>query len=114
MHEFTCPLATLELPTPELQQLLAAVHGNQKALNDFARMNAGTISPAEVFAQKRQCDDGRCRWHGEADTLMPITPARGFAKLIPGCETHFIQDAGHLLLESEEAGSQIVARLLSV
>lgn len=53
-------------------------------------------------------------WHGEADNLMPIAPARGFAKLIPGCETHFIPDAGHLLLESEEIGSQIVARLLSV
>lgn len=53
-------------------------------------------------------------WHGEADTLMPITPARGFAKLIPGCKTHFIPGAGHLLLESEEIGAQIVARLLSV
>lgn len=53
-------------------------------------------------------------WHGEADTLMPITPARGLAKLIPGCEAHFIPGAGHLLLESEEIGAQIVARLLSV
>lgn len=53
-------------------------------------------------------------WHGEADTLMPIAPARGFAKLIPNCESHFIPGAGHLLLESEDVGSQIVARLLSV
>jgi flavin-dependent dehydrogenase len=50
MYEFTCQLATLEPPPPELQQLLAAVHGNRKAMDDFARMNAGTISPAEFFA----------------------------------------------------------------
>jgi flavin-dependent dehydrogenase len=50
MYDFTCQLATLEPPPPEMQQLLAAVHGNQKAMDDFARMNAGTISPAEFFA----------------------------------------------------------------
>ena len=50
MYEFTCQLATLEPPPPEMQQLFGAVHGNQKAMDDFARMNAGTISPAEFFA----------------------------------------------------------------
>lgn len=50
MYEFTCQLATLEPPPPELQQLLMAAHGNQKAMDDFARMNAGTISPAEFLA----------------------------------------------------------------
>jgi 2-polyprenyl-6-methoxyphenol hydroxylase-like FAD-dependent oxidoreductase len=50
MYDFTCQLATLEPPPPEMQQLLAAVHGNQKAMDDFARMNGGTISPAEFFA----------------------------------------------------------------
>ena len=50
MYEFTCQLATLEPPAPEMQQLFGAVHGNQKAMDDFARMNAGTISPAEFFA----------------------------------------------------------------
>jgi 2-polyprenyl-6-methoxyphenol hydroxylase-like FAD-dependent oxidoreductase len=50
MYEFTCQLATLEPPPPELQQLFAAVHGNQSAMDGFARMNAGTISPAEFFA----------------------------------------------------------------
>lgn len=50
MYDFTCQLATLEPPPPELQQILTAVHGNQKAMDDFARMNAGTISPAEFFA----------------------------------------------------------------
>ena len=50
MYEFTCQLATLEPPPPELQQLLQAAHGNQRAMDGFARMNAGTISPTEFFA----------------------------------------------------------------
>jgi hypothetical protein len=27
-----------------------AVHGNQQTMDDFARMNAGTMSPAEFLA----------------------------------------------------------------
>jgi 2-polyprenyl-6-methoxyphenol hydroxylase-like FAD-dependent oxidoreductase len=50
MYEFTCTLATLEPPSPEMQQLFGAIHGNRTAMDDFARMNAGTISPAEFFA----------------------------------------------------------------
>ena len=50
IYEFTCQLATLEPPPPEMQQLLGAVLGNRKAMDDFARMNAGTISPAEFFS----------------------------------------------------------------
>jgi len=50
MYDFTCQLATLEPPPPEMQQLFAAVHGKQKAMDGFARMNAGTISPAAFFA----------------------------------------------------------------
>jgi 2-polyprenyl-6-methoxyphenol hydroxylase-like FAD-dependent oxidoreductase len=50
MYEFTCQLATLEPPPPEMQQLFGAIHGNQIAMDDFVRMNAGTISPAEFFA----------------------------------------------------------------
>jgi flavin-dependent dehydrogenase len=50
MYDFTCELATLQPPPPDMQQLLSAIHGNQRAMDDFARMNAGTISPAEFFA----------------------------------------------------------------
>ena len=50
MYELTCHLATLEPPPPETQQLFAATHGNQQAMDMFVRMNAGTISPAEFFA----------------------------------------------------------------
>jgi 2-polyprenyl-6-methoxyphenol hydroxylase-like FAD-dependent oxidoreductase len=50
MYEFTCELATLEPPPPELQQLLAAMAGNQAAMDGFARVNAGVTSPAAFFA----------------------------------------------------------------
>jgi flavin-dependent dehydrogenase len=50
MYELTCQLATLEPPPPEMQQLFGAIAGNQKAMDGFVQMNAGTISPAQFFA----------------------------------------------------------------
>ena len=50
MYEFTCQLATLEPPPPEMQQLFGAIHGNQKAMDGFVQMNAGTISPAQFLS----------------------------------------------------------------
>lgn len=50
MYELTCQLATLEPPTPEMQQLFAALVGNQEAMDRFVQMNAGTISPKEFFS----------------------------------------------------------------
>ncbi len=50
MYEMTCQLATLEPPPPEVQQLFAAIPGNQQAMDGFAQMNAGTISPAQFFS----------------------------------------------------------------
>jgi 2-polyprenyl-6-methoxyphenol hydroxylase-like FAD-dependent oxidoreductase len=50
MYEFTCQLATLEPPSPDMQRLFGAIHGKQQAMDGFARMNAGSISPAEFFA----------------------------------------------------------------
>jgi 2-polyprenyl-6-methoxyphenol hydroxylase-like FAD-dependent oxidoreductase len=52
MYEFTTQIATLEPPPPKLQQLLAAVHGNQQAMDGFARVNAGVTSPAEFFSEE--------------------------------------------------------------
>jgi 2-polyprenyl-6-methoxyphenol hydroxylase-like FAD-dependent oxidoreductase len=51
MYEFTAQLATLAPPPPELQQLLAAVHGNQEAMDGFAHVVAGVTSPAEFFSE---------------------------------------------------------------
>ena len=50
MYEFTTELATLEPPPPELQALLAAMPGNQDAMDGFARVNAGVTSPSEFFS----------------------------------------------------------------
>ena len=50
MYDFTCQMASLAPPPPEMQQLFGAIHGNQKAMDGFAQMNAGTISPAEFFS----------------------------------------------------------------
>jgi 2-polyprenyl-6-methoxyphenol hydroxylase-like FAD-dependent oxidoreductase len=50
MYEFTCQLATLEPPPPEMQRLFGAIHGNQKAMDGFAQVNAGTVSPAVFFS----------------------------------------------------------------
>ena len=52
IFEFTTQLATLEPPPPEMQQLLGAVHGNQEAMDGFARVNAGVTSPAEFFSDE--------------------------------------------------------------
>ncbi|MEO5841762.1 MAG: NAD(P)/FAD-dependent oxidoreductase [Acidimicrobiales bacterium] len=52
MYEFTLQLAALEPPPPEFRQLLAAIHGNQDAMDGFARLNAGVTSPAEFFAEE--------------------------------------------------------------
>jgi flavin-dependent dehydrogenase len=52
MFEFTCQLATLEPPPPEMQQVLGALHGNQDAMDGFARVNAGVTSPADFFSEE--------------------------------------------------------------
>jgi 2-polyprenyl-6-methoxyphenol hydroxylase-like FAD-dependent oxidoreductase len=50
MFEFTCQMATLEPPPPEMQQLLGAVHGNPEAMDQFIRVYAGVTSPVEFFS----------------------------------------------------------------
>jgi 2-polyprenyl-6-methoxyphenol hydroxylase-like FAD-dependent oxidoreductase len=50
MYEFTCQLASLKPPPRDMQRLFAAIAGNQAAMDGFAQMNAGTISPAAYLA----------------------------------------------------------------
>jgi 2-polyprenyl-6-methoxyphenol hydroxylase-like FAD-dependent oxidoreductase len=50
MFEFTCQLASLAPPSPDMQQLFGAMAGNQSAMDRFAQMNAGTISPSDFFS----------------------------------------------------------------
>lgn len=51
MYGFTTDLATLDPPPPELAKLLESLQGDQGAMDAFARMNAGVISPEEFFAR---------------------------------------------------------------
>jgi flavin-dependent dehydrogenase len=49
IYDFTTQLATLEAPPVEMQQLLAAVHGHQDAMDAFVSVTAGTVSPVDFF-----------------------------------------------------------------
>ena len=49
VYEFTAQLATMEPPPPQMQQLFAAMQGNQEAMDGFAGVVAGTVSPVEFF-----------------------------------------------------------------
>jgi 2-polyprenyl-6-methoxyphenol hydroxylase-like FAD-dependent oxidoreductase len=52
MYEFTAELASLEPPPPELQKILGAAYGNQDAMDGFARVNAGVMSPRDFFSEE--------------------------------------------------------------
>jgi 2-polyprenyl-6-methoxyphenol hydroxylase-like FAD-dependent oxidoreductase len=49
-YEFTCQLAMLEPPSPEMQQLFASLRGNQADTDRFLGVLAGTTSIPEFFA----------------------------------------------------------------
>jgi 2-polyprenyl-6-methoxyphenol hydroxylase-like FAD-dependent oxidoreductase len=50
MYDFTCQVASLEPPPPEVEAVFRATTRSQAAMDAFARMNAGVISPAEFFS----------------------------------------------------------------
>jgi flavin-dependent dehydrogenase len=50
IYEFTCQLAALESPPPEMQQLFAALRNNQEQTNRFVGTIAGTVPVPEFFA----------------------------------------------------------------
>ena len=50
-YEFTNQFAALAPPPPEMQQVMAAIHGNQEAMNGFVRVFAGIDSPAAFFSE---------------------------------------------------------------
>jgi flavin-dependent dehydrogenase len=51
-YEFTCQFATLQPPPPEQRQLMAAIQGNQEAMDGFAQVVSGVMSPARFFSQE--------------------------------------------------------------
>ena len=52
IYDFTVQLASLEPPPEDFVQLLAAMHGNQEAIDGFARVNAGVTPPEEFFSEE--------------------------------------------------------------
>jgi flavin-dependent dehydrogenase len=51
-YEFTTGIATLDPPPPHMQQVFAAIAGNQEAMDGFARVNGLVTSPAEFFTEE--------------------------------------------------------------
>lgn len=50
IYELTCQLATLEPPSPERQQLFAALRGHQEETNRFIGCIIGTVPIPEFFS----------------------------------------------------------------
>ena len=50
LFEFTTDLATLAPPSEPMQQLLGAIAGHRTAMDEFAGVVAGTVSPVTFFA----------------------------------------------------------------
>jgi flavin-dependent dehydrogenase len=50
VFELTCDFATMEPPPPDMQRLLAAIHGNRAATVAFVSAMAGTLRVPEFFA----------------------------------------------------------------
>jgi flavin-dependent dehydrogenase len=51
IYEFTSQLATLEPPPTEMQQLFGAMQGNQEAMDGFASVISGAVSPLDFFSE---------------------------------------------------------------
>jgi hypothetical protein len=50
MYHLTCQLASLTPPPPEMQQLFAALRGNQAEIDRFHGIMAGTVPIQEFYA----------------------------------------------------------------
>jgi 2-polyprenyl-6-methoxyphenol hydroxylase-like FAD-dependent oxidoreductase len=50
VYEFTDDFAQLRPPPPEMQQLIAAMHGNQTAMDGFISVQADTLPAPEFFS----------------------------------------------------------------
>lgn len=49
IYELTCDFAKIEPPPSEMQQLIGAMQGNQKAMDGFVSVMAGTLPAPEFF-----------------------------------------------------------------
>jgi flavin-dependent dehydrogenase len=67
IYEFTCQLAALEPPPPEMQQLFAALSHNQEQTNRFMGALAGTVPIPEFFAPENMGPIMGAAAYGTAD-----------------------------------------------
>lgn len=51
IYDFTIEFASLAPPPPQQLQLMSAIHGNKEAMDGFAQVVSGVISPAAFFAE---------------------------------------------------------------
>ena len=69
MYEFTCQLATLEPPPPEMQQLFGAIHGNQTGHGRLCPDERGDdLAGGVLLAGEHRRDHGGRARHGR---MMP-------------------------------------------
>jgi 2-polyprenyl-6-methoxyphenol hydroxylase-like FAD-dependent oxidoreductase len=52
IYNFTIDFASLAPPPPQQLELMAAIHGNQEAMDGFARVISGVTSPAAFFSEE--------------------------------------------------------------
>jgi flavin-dependent dehydrogenase len=52
MFDFTCQVAAMEPPSPEMQALMSALRGNQAQINRFFGVMAGTTAFADFFSEE--------------------------------------------------------------
>jgi flavin-dependent dehydrogenase len=52
IYQMTLQIAALQPPDPQMIQMISSIAGDQDAMDAFARLNAGVISPAEYFAPR--------------------------------------------------------------
>ena len=52
MYNFTIDFASFAPPPPQQLELMGAIHGNQEAMDGFASMVAGVVSPAVFFSEE--------------------------------------------------------------
>lgn len=59
IYELTTELATLEPPSPQMQDLLLSLSRTQPGMDLFARVNAGVTPPHELFEPATSAGEGR-------------------------------------------------------
>ena len=50
-------------------------------------------------------------WHGEKDTLSPVSEVKAMEALLSNVESHYIEDGGHFLTESDEVWESILTNV---